>query len=197
MPRKLKVENLSELPDSEGRNAVIEEIKAEPVEDKAPEPVVESVAEPVVESIAEPKAKPKAKAKAKAKVKKAVEPVEEKAPEPFGELPDDLITLVDDAEVEPIELHPAVVAADDSKTKKKDEKVVCPDCGRKVSAKTLKYTHKNNCKAFKEQQQPQQQLPHSAVVYQEDTLEEKMQRRRAHRLQQKDEPIQSLIADAF
>ena len=209
MPRKSKVENLSELPDSEGRTAVIEDIKSEPVEDKAPEPVVESVAEPVVESIAEPKAKPKAKAKAKAKVKKAVEPVEEKAPEPE---PDDLITLADDAEVEHIELHPAVVAADDSKTKKKDDKVACPDCGRMVSAKTLKYTHKANCKALKPKPEP----VHSAVVYQkeeepapvkapeptlieqyEESIEDRMKKLRAQRMQKKQERISSLAAQAF
>ena len=72
----------------------------------------EEVVEPVVEPVAEPKAKPKAKAKAKAKA----EPPPEVTPEPV------------------VEAAPALV--------EEAAKASCPDCGKQMSAKTLKYSHK-------------------------------------------------------
>ena len=198
MPRKIKVEHLADMPDSEGRTVVVEEIKSEE-QQVATEPKVEATEAP----------KPKAKARGRSKKVDDKSALADSLTQIVSSAVADCLPpcgLVDDAiedkpkkvrakKVKEVEPEPEPMKEEEKP--KKDDKVVCPDCGRKVSAKTLKYTHKNNCKAFKEQQQPQQQLPHSAVVYQEDTLEEKMQRRREQRLQQKDERIQSLIAEAF
>ena len=65
MPRQIKVENLAEMPESEGRTAVVEEIKSEE-QQVATEHKVEVVdAEPKVEATEAPK--PKAKARGRSK----------------------------------------------------------------------------------------------------------------------------------
>ena len=87
--------------------------------------------------IEEPKAKAKAKAKAtrKPKAVKEVTIEEPPAPAPTPE-------PAQEVKAEPTSA----------------EKAICPDCGKTVSAKTLKYSHKANCKASKTQQ------PESAVA---------------------------------
>ena len=86
-----------------------------------------------------PKAKAKAKAKAtrKPKAVKEVTIEEPPAPAPTPE------------PAQEVKAEPVVDAC---------QRTVCPDCGKTVSAKTLKYSHKANCKASKTQQ------PESAVA---------------------------------
>ncbi len=69
---------------------------------------------------------------------------------------------VEEKVVEPVEEEKVVEPT-------KPEKVSCPDCGKMVSAKTLKYTHKANCKAS----QPKYSEVHSGTCYQkEEPVEE-------------------------
>ena len=70
---------------------------------------------------------PKAKAKAKRQPKKAAKepPAPAPTPEPAQE----------------VKAEPVVDAC---------QRTNCPDCGKTVSAKTLKYSHKANCKATKQ-----------------------------------------------
>ena len=79
---------------------------------------------------------PKAKAKAKREPKKAAKepPAPAPTPEPAQEV-----------KAEPVA----------------DAKETCPDCGKSVSAKTLKYSHKANCKALK----PKAAQPSSDSLY--------------------------------
>ena len=250
MPRKIKVENLAEMPESEGRTAVVEEIKSEEqqvAEEPKDEPKVEEATVAKVEEAPKPKAKARGRSKkvddksaladsltqiVSSAVSDCLPPcglvddsdankvsvmseanIAEKPKKVRAKKDANNVSVMSSANVKEVEPVPmkeeqpdankvSVMSEANSETNvaeavkeekpKKDEKVSCPDCGRKVSAKTLKYTHMNNCKAFKAEQQV-----HSAVVYQEETVEDKMQRRRAQRLQQKEERIQSLIADAF
>ncbi len=135
MPRKsVKVVNLSE-----------------PVED-APVPTAHSEAEGMNEVLSEikeeaptePVAVEQPKPKRKARVKKEESPVEEAPQPPVEETPQS-----------PIEETPQSPVED-----KKQEKVPCPDCGKMVSAKTLKYTHKNTCR--------NKQQVYSGVCYQKE-----------------------------
>ncbi len=154
MPRKIKVENLNEMPEAEGMNAVREEMKSEVVEE-AVAPKSDDKSEVAVVA-------PKATAKGRAK---KPEPAVVAEPEPVVEDP-----------------RPA-----------KPEKVSCPDCGKMVSAKTLKYTHKANCKAS----QPKYSEVHSGACYQEDDLESRVEKVKRQRAQSKQERISQLAAQAF
>ena len=72
------------------------------------------------ESIPEPKAKAKRKARS----------------------PKEVVSLVSEPQGKE-------VVEEASETKASDGKKTCPDCGKLVSVKTLKYSHKANCKASK------------------------------------------------
>ncbi len=113
-------------PEADGMSEVLSEMKEEV---PAPTEEQQSTAAPV-----EPVAvqKPKAKRKPRAKKVDAMPAVvEEPAPvdEPVAETP-----------------PPPEPPAEEPKAAKA-EKVPCPDCGRMVSEKTLKYTHGKTCKA--------------------------------------------------
>lgn len=111
-------------PEADGMSEVLSEMK-----DEAPAPTEEQQ-EPAapVEPVAAVE-KPKAKRKPRAKKAEAapVEVMPTVVEEPAAETP---------PPPEPVE-----------EPKAKAEKVPCPDCGRMVSEKTLKYTHSKTCKA--------------------------------------------------
>ena len=104
--------------------------------------------------------------------------------------------VVEETPAEPVvEENPAESVVEDKPVEPVVEKVSCPDCGKKVSAKTLKYTHKNNCKANKEK-------VHGGVCYQkaeeeEEDLDTKMQKLRRKRMELKAEKMSQLAASAF
>ena len=124
-------------PEADGMSEVLSEMKEEV---PAPTEEQQSTAAPV-EPVAvrahglsrehSPSEKPKAKRKPRAKKVEAMAAVvEEPAPvldEPVAETP-----------------PPPEPPAEEPKAKA--EKVPCPDCGRMVSSKTLKYTHSKTCK---------------------------------------------------
>ena len=172
--------------DAEEMTNVINEIKT------VPEPVVETVAEPVAEP--KPKRAPRARAPSRKRVKEldaefvAVEPTIEE-------------TTV---EVTVPEEKPAAVVKD---------KVACPDCGKEMSAKTLKYSHAPNCvikkKQSEEQYEPREAkssaLPPVAPTVSEELIEELVQKRwdnmsknlRQERLARKQAMMDKLISGAF
>jgi len=161
--------------DAEEMTNVINEIKTED------EPVAEPVTEPVDEPVVEPKPKraPRAKAPARKKVKEpepevvAVEPTLEEST----------------VEVTAPEEKPAPVVKD---------KVACPDCGKEMSAKTLKYSHVPNCMAKK-------QKADEEPTINEELIEEIVQKRwdnvtsnlRRERLERKQAAMERLISRAF
>ena len=193
MPRKLKVENLSELPEPEARSAVMEEMKEDVVEET---PVAKE------EVVGEEEVKPKAKAKAirakKVKEEVVVEAPVPPPPSPVGEevkLPKPKRVTKKKKEEEEeavteVEEDPAVVEEE----VKQPSKVQCPDCGKMVSSKTLKYSHKANCKANKVKEPSLPTNEHSGLVYDSGV---KQPCARALRVQQREQRIAQLAMNAF
>ena len=90
------------------------------------------------------------------------------------------------------------------------DKVACPDCGKEMSAKTLKYSHAPNCVIKKKQSDEQHEaktsaLPPVAPTVSEELIEELVQKRwdnvsknlRQERLARKQAMMDKLIAGAF
>jgi len=140
---------------------VINEVKAEVEEAVVLTQKVADQREPVVEPVVEPKPKAKPKAKAKAK---AVPP-HEVMPEPVV-----------------VEAAPAV-----------DEvaKASCPDCGKQMSAKTLKYSHK--CTTAKVAPVVTSRI----VEIVEDEVEKRFYNRRAERAARREAVVEKLMLSAF
>ena len=172
MPRKsIKVVNLSE-PSGEASESSPSHPEAQGMNEILSEMKDEVPAEMKDEVPAEPVV-PKPKRKPRTK-KDVMTPVEEKVAEP-----------VEEKVAESVEGT-------------KQEKVPCPDCGKMVSAKTLKYTHKNTCKS--------KQHVHSGVCYDKydpsaDMVEEEISKRlscaRQMRTSRRSEKIAKLAAAAF
>lgn len=184
MPRKLKVENLNELPEPEARSAVMEEMK----EDVEQTHVAEE------EVVGEEEVKPKAKAKA-TRAKKVKEEVVVEAPVPPPPSPVDEEVKAPKAKrvtkkqkEEEVEEEPSV------EEYIKPTKVQCPDCGKMVSSKTLKYSHKANCKANKVKEPSPVKQEHSGLVYDSGV---KQPCARALRVQQREQRIAQLAMSAF
>jgi hypothetical protein len=164
---------------------VINEIKTED----------QPVAEPVVEPVAEPKPKRAPRGRAPSR-KKVTEPEPEVvAVEPTVEETTVEVTLPEE--------KPAAVVKD---------KVACPDCGKEMSAKTLKYSHAPNCVIKKKQsdEQPAAVVPDRRRDspegnISEELIEELVQKRwdnvsknlRQERLARKQAMMEKLISGAF
>jgi hypothetical protein len=144
---------------------------------------VKEVAEPApVEEPVKEKAKkatPKAKAKAKAKAEEP--PAEVKVEEPVAE-------VKEEAKTEP----------------KSEAKVACPDCGKQMSAKTLKYSHVPNCTAKKQknaENEPEEGNADHNYHISAEIIENEVQRRlsckRAERAARREEMVNRLMQNAF
>ena len=115
-----------EKTDAEQMTEIIKEVKEEPTEEQKD-------AVPEVPVVA------KAKAKRASRAKPKEEPIIEEPKEEPNEDPNLTLKVADQKEEEPKE------------EPKSEEKVACPDCGRRMSAKTLKYSHGPNCSRKKQQ----------------------------------------------
>ena len=177
--------------DAEEMTNVINEIKTED------QPVAEPVAEDELreaKAIALPVAEPKPKRAPRAKA-----PSRKRVKELDAEVVDVEPTLEETAvEVTLPEEKPAAVVKD---------KVACPDCGKEMSAKTLKYSHAPNC-VIKNKQSDETKtsaLPPVAPTVSEELIEELVQKRwdnvsnnlRRERLARKQAMMDKLIAGAF
>jgi hypothetical protein len=99
----------------------------------------------------------------------------------------DVTTTIDDAEVE--------VAMPEERTEgNTKEKVSCPDCGKQMSAKTLKYSHGPNCAATKKQADSTRSVPDEII---EHEVQKRMVQSRADRLARKQEAVSKLLVNAF
>ena len=168
--------------DAEEMTSVINELKTDqPI---AEEPVAEAVAEAEAEPVAEPKAKPKRAPRAKASSRKK----SNKEPE---------TVQVEDAPAEP-SVEEQVVAEVEAKPAAVKDKVACPDCGKEMSAKTLKYSHGPNCVVKKKQAADQ---PTEATAISEEVIEDLVQKRltnvRQERLAKKQAMMEKLVSSAF
>ena len=129
-----------------------------------------------VEDNPNPVAKPKARAKRAPKKPVEVEAV---------------------VEPEPVEEPQQVEEPDDGNWTKVESKVACPDCGKQMSAKTLKYSHGPNCTAKKQKRSPREIS--SSVI--EEVIENEVQKRftssRALRAARRQEMVEKLLQNAF
>ncbi len=183
MPRKAKIvavpidapvaEPVEETPpevktDAEEMTTVINELKTDD------QPVAQEVAEPsVVElSVVEPTAKPKRAPRAKKVKEQEQVQAEVVAVEPTLEETADEVTVPEEKQA------PAVVK----------EKVACPDCGKQMSAKTLKYSHAPNC-TVKQINVKEEML--------ESLLEQRLSSVKQERLARKQAMVEKLISGAF
>ena len=143
---------------------------------------IKTVDEAVAEPVAEPKPKRAPRGRAPTR-KKVTEP----EPEVVAVEPTVEETTV---EVAVPEEKPAPVVKD---------RVACPDCGKEMSAKTLKYSHAPNCTVKKKQSDEQ------PAAVSEELIEELVQKRwdnvtnnlRQERLARKQARMEQLISGAF
>jgi hypothetical protein len=198
MPRKSKITAVPveqpDAPAAEGEpnteaqemTEVMNDIKAlepeaEPIAEPAAEPIAEPVAEPIAEPVAEPKPKPKRASRAKAKP----------TPEPNVEVKEQTI---DDTTVE------VEMPSEENKEVKVNEKVSCPDCGKQMSAKTLKYSHGPNCLVKKKEAQ-EEKTERAKPSINDEMIEELVQSRmnnvRKERLAKREQALEKLVAGAL
>ena len=98
-------------------------------------------------------------------------------------------------ETKPIE---DVKPTDDAKPEKKQAELVeCPNCQKKLTAKTLKYNHIHNCPAnkFKESEPKKEQI--NVADNQEPVIEDKKPSSRELRMMKREKLISTLITQAF
>lgn len=151
---------------------VVDEIKAEP---QFNEVEILSNDPNLLQPIEEEVAKPKARAKPKPKVAKLVE------------------QPVVAEEVKPVEQPVA--------EKKRAELIECPDCKKKLTAKTLKYNHVHNCPAnkFKEPEKPETKEEYNQpdILPPSEPAVMKPPTAREMRAMKREKLISSLITQAF
>ena len=140
---------------------------------------------PVIEDLVEV---PKAKAKAKAKSA----PRSSRTP----------MVVKPSVVAEPVEQVVEQVVEPEVVESKVDAKVACPDCGKQMSAKTLKYSHGPNCSSKKQKQGDEEgvkELIEKSVF--EEVVEHEVQKRlhntRACRAVRRAEMVEKLIQNAF
>ena len=126
--------------------------------------------------------KPKAKRASRAKPKE--EPVKEEQKEEAKEEPEE------EAKEEPKEEH------------KGDDKVGCPDCGKQMSAKTLKYSHGPNCSSKKPKTNTDKKEEQQPTIQREEITEELIEhhirtRTRADRALRRETMMNKLMQTAF
>ena len=91
-----------------------------------------------------------------------------------------------------------------AKSTTKQEIMECKDCGKKLTAKTLKYNHVYNCPAKKQQQQPQKQEQEHPPAQPEQppqqlvsSVSDRLQKLKQERAFRNHEKVKHLIAQAF
>ena len=92
--------------------------------------------------------------------------------------------------------QPAKVGEEAPPSASTSDKVACEHCGKLMSAKTLKYNHKYNCKV-----KPSTESVKEKVELSEEMFKEALRQRLAHAREAKaklrQERMQKLVADAF
>ena len=119
--------------------------------------------------------KPKAKRASRAKPKE----------EPIKEEPE---------EEEPVKEEPKEEVEEEAKI---DDKVACPDCGKQMSAKTLKYSHVANCVTKEQKQKQEETQPEIQREIAVDFIEQRALNRRAERVARRDAMVNRLMQHAF
>ena len=183
MPRKSKITAVPvEAPVEEGlAKAWGDEVKTDAQEMTELVNEIKVDDEPAVTDEVEstPVAKPKARAKREPKKPVEVEPVVE--PEPVEE---------------PQQAEHAE-ESDDGNWTKVENNVAFPDCGKQMSAKTLKYSHGPNCPAKKQKQSPREFSPSVIEEVIENEVQKRLNNSRALRAARRQEMAEKLTQSAF
>ena len=140
----------------------------------------------------------KAKAKRASRAKVTKGPKEE---EPKEEEPNEYVPQVEVVSSSLNEVQVEVTIPEEKQPgAKADAKVACPECGKQMSAKTLKYSHVPNCLA-KKQSETNTFAPASHTTHLEDAIENEVQKRlqnkRSERSIRREEMVQKLMKNAF
>ncbi len=132
--------------------------------------------------------------KAKAKRASRAKPKEELKEEPEVE--------VTSSALDEVQVEVTIPLQEEAKTDAKvDAKVACPDCGKQMSAKTLKYSHIPNCSAKKQADGAISQTAPLASSGIEEVIEDEVQKRlynkRSERAARREEMVSKLMQNAF
>ena len=166
-------------------------ITAVPVEQQEPTPATEEQgktdAEQMTEILQEVKGEPKVA------VSDAVVEVKPKAKRASRAKPKE-----EPLEVEPIEEQ--ILTQEPKEEARIDDKVACPDCGKQMSAKTLKYSHVANCMTKKQKQNQDQREETQPAIQRDiavDFIEQRALNRRAERVARREAMVSRLMQHAF
>ena len=123
------------------------------------------------------------------------EPVEEIAPKPKAKrAPRVKAKAESEPEAEAVLYEPPQEAIAEPKTA---DKVECPDCGKQMSAKTLRYSHAANCTVRKKSQLETQATPSITNDILEHEVNKRLNNFREERVARRQRAIESLVAQAF
>ena len=123
--------------------------------------------------------------------------VQEDAPKAKAKRAPQKSKVVEDLVVNVISTHDEVVAEVEVPNVKSEQKVSCPDCGKHMSAKTLKYSHAPNC-VVKKTATPsaiQRESISDEIIEQE--IEQRMTNKRSERMAKRQKDLEKLIAGAL
>ena len=99
----------------------------------------------------------------------------------------------------PMEVHGTPAGA--NKEAKASEKVSCPDCGKQMSAKTLKYSHVPHCLVKKQKETHGQPEPVANATITDEMIEQEIEKRitnrRAGRMVKCQKDLEKPVAGAF
>ena len=100
---------------------------------------------------------------------------------------------------EPIEEEPKEEPNEEPKS---EDKVGCPDCGKQMSAKTLKYSHGPNCSSKKPKTNADKKEEQRPTIQREEITEELIERhirtrQRAERATRRETMMNNLMQTAF
>ena len=101
---------------------------------------------------------------------------------------------------EPIEEQ--ILTQEPKEEPKGDDKVGCPDCGKQMSAKTLKYSHGPNCSIKKPKTNADKKEEQQPTIQREEITEELIERhirtrQRAERATRREMMMNNLVQSAF
>ena len=125
---------------------------------------------------------PKARAKRVSKKEAVMTEPEVEATSSFDEVQAEVVVSTQEPYVEP--------------------KVACPDCGKKMSAKTLKYSHGPNCVIHKQKQQSSDESSQNEIQsvtneWVEHEVQRRLNGRREERATRREAMIANLVKNAF
>ena len=104
---------------------------------------------------------------------------------------------------QPIKEEPKEEPKEEAKEEHKgDDKVGCPDCGKQMSAKTLKYSHGPNCSSKKPKTNTDKKEEQQPTIQREEITEELIERhirtrQRAERATRREMMLNNLMQTAF